>query len=231
MKYLINKETKEHFIFGADAPLPMPLKNWAVLEADSEGWIAHTGAGCPLPPDARPEVKYASGHKIYNTWSADMLRWRDVKSYRPILSEKVQEPESIPAPQYDPRSVSFNLIRRLQAAHQSAQQIPDLEAELLEVLGGMGYTLGKMSPFVESANSTAVVAEPEAAVETTQDRVIAGAVFDFLGFLTTRDKPTSFGATRNASPAVKLLQEWANKRGLDLVGADVEGWCHGAKGE
>lgn len=69
--------------------------------------------------------------------------------------------------------------------------------------------------------------EPEAA----QDRVIAGALFDFLGFLTTRDKPTSFGATRNASPAVKLLQEWANKRGLDLDGADVEGWRHGAKGE
>ena len=76
----------------------------------------------------------------------------------------------------------------------------------------------------QAAQAQAGDGEPEAA----QDKVIAGALFDFLGFLTTRDKPTAFGATRNASPAVKLLQEWANKRGLDLDGADVEGWRHGA---
>ena len=33
------------------------------------------------------------------------------------------------------------------AAIAAAQQIPDLEAELREVLEGMGYRLGKLSPF------------------------------------------------------------------------------------
>ena len=52
----------------------------------------------------------------------------------------------------DPRSVSFNLLDRLKAAH--AQQIPDLEAELREVLGSMGYDLVARSPFVEQNSDT-----------------------------------------------------------------------------
>ena len=80
----------------------------------------------------------------------------------------------------------------------------------------------------QAAQAQAGDGEPEAA----QDKVIAGALFDFLGFLTTRDKPTAFGATRNASPAVELLKEWADKRGLDLEDADVENFhSRPAKGE
>ncbi len=59
---------------------------------------------------------------------------------------------------------------------------------------------------------------PEAAV------IIAGALFDFLGFLTTRDKATTFGASELCTPAVDLLQEWADTRGLSLDEAVVGGW-------
>lgn len=94
----------------------------------------------------------------------------------------------------------------------------------------VGQTIGKVAAWEawQAAQAQAGDGEPEAA----QDKVIAGALFDFLGFLTTRDKPTAFGATRNASPAVELLKEWADKRGLDLEDADVENFhSRPAKGE
>jgi len=54
---------------------------------------------------------------------------------------------------------------------------------------------------------------------------IAGALFDFLGFLTTRDKPVAFGATEWAAPAVDLLKDWAALRGLPLDAPAIDGWC------
>jgi hypothetical protein len=53
---------------------------------------------------------------------------------------------------------------------------------------------------------------------------IAGALFDFLGFLTTQEKCVSLGASELATPAVDLLTEWAKTRGLGLDDADVSGW-------
>lgn len=215
MKYLVNRKTKEHTVatredmmmvkeFGLNSDV------FALVEADSEGWIAHTGKECPLPDDVRCEVMFLSGEmsrerkplSLY--WGKDGYDC-DITHYKPIpeQAEKVQEPD------YDPRSVSFNLLDRLKAAHKAAQTIPDLEAELREVLGSMGYDLVVRNPFVdvpetcfgniaepedccnqpaqcwepcgdlgkderyvgvvEPANSTAVVVEPKASVETTQD--------------------------------------------------------------
>lgn len=57
-----------------------------------------------------------------------------------------------------------------------------------------------------------------------QDAVIAGALFDLMGFLTTLDEPVALGSTEEAAIAVELLQCWAAKRGLNLDGADVKGW-------
>jgi hypothetical protein len=269
MRYMINSKTKQHVIVNDDY---VAGGVWVIKDTDSEGWIKHTGKECPLPDDVLCDTKWDDGQGGPRV-AAYHWKWHDpsITHYRPIIAEKVQEPEptklnsprrcsrcftddmskhhphcpdrvcaarSVLPPQYDPADLEYEkqraekeaerkhmeikeaelkrmmLLDRLKAAHKAAQTIPDLEAELRKVLGSMGYDLVARSPFVE----------PEAAVETTQDKVIAGALFDLLGFLTTRDKPTSFGATRNASPAVELLQEWANKRGLDLDGADVEGW-------
>ena len=57
-----------------------------------------------------------------------------------------------------------------------------------------------------------------------QDAVIAGALFDLMGFLTTLDEPVALGSTEEAAIAVELLQRWAAKRGLNLDDADVKGW-------
>lgn len=43
-----------------------------------------------------------------------------------------------------------DLLNTLKRAHEAAQQIPDLEAELREVLGSMGYDLVTRSPFFET---------------------------------------------------------------------------------
>jgi len=143
MKYLINKETKEHRIDRC--PEALPAEDWYRIQADSDGWIAHTGDKCPLPDDVRCDLKFDNG-KLSTVAIASHWGWGNsfITHYRPVLTEKVQEPD------YDPRSVSFNLLDRLKAAHEHAQQIPDLEKELREVLGSMGYTLGKLSPFVEA---------------------------------------------------------------------------------
>lgn len=57
----------------------------------------------------------------------------------------------------------------------------------------------------------------------TQKR-IAGALFDFLGHLTTMPKPLTVGSSQLAPPALDELQKWADKRGLSLDDADVLNW-------
>lgn len=58
----------------------------------------------------------------------------------------------------------------------------------------------------------------------TQENDIAGAVYDFAGFLTTRPQSIEVGSTANASPMAELIKEWAELRDLSLEDADVEGW-------
>lgn len=54
--------------------------------------------------------------------------------------------------------------------------------------------------------------------------IIAGAVFDFAAWLTTRPKTVRAGAEEEASPMVDLLEGWASERGLSLDNAMVQDW-------
>lgn len=54
--------------------------------------------------------------------------------------------------------------------------------------------------------------------------IIAGALYDFGGFLTTRDKVMKVGATENASPMVDAIKEFAALRNLSLEDAAVLSW-------
>ena len=56
------------------------------------------------------------------------------------------------------------------------------------------------------------------------ESIVAGSIFDFAGFLTTRPGSSSFGSSENASPMVKLIEEWAASRGLDLKAPLVQNW-------
>lgn len=57
------------------------------------------------------------------------------------------------------------------------------------------------------------------------DNLIAGALFDFVGYLTTRTKAVRLGARHEATPAMVLLTNFAKSRGLDLSGAEVNRWA------
>lgn len=61
--------------------------------------------------------------------------------------------------------------------------------------------------------------------------VIAGAIFDFAGFLTTRDKVIEVGSTAEAAPIADLVEEWASARGLSLEDAAVLSWQEWLKNE
>lgn len=145
MRYIIDRKTNEHERYDCQN---YDATKYRIVETDSEGWIKHEGRECPLPEDVRCEVKFADGGAGGNLkagrygWTGEP-EYANISHYRPIIAEKVQEPD------YDPRSVSFNLLDRLKAAHEHAQQIPDLEAELREVLEGMGYGLVRRSPFTQ----------------------------------------------------------------------------------
>ena len=54
--------------------------------------------------------------------------------------------------------------------------------------------------------------------------IIAGAVYDFAGFITTRNKVIGVGATADAAPVADLVEEWANRRSLSLKNAAIGSW-------
>lgn len=54
--------------------------------------------------------------------------------------------------------------------------------------------------------------------------VIAGAIFDFAGYLTTREKVIEVGSTAEAGPMADLVKEWSALRGLSLADAAVLSW-------
>lgn len=63
--------------------------------------------------------------------------------------------------------------------------------------------------------------------ETRKDEaktIVAGALFDFLGYLTSRDGVIRCGAAESPTEALGAMMEWFKSRGLDPHNADVNGW-------
>jgi hypothetical protein len=57
--------------------------------------------------------------------------------------------------------------------------------------------------------------------------VIAGMLFDFMGWLTSREARLTLSSTDDASPAVEAITEFAKMRGLSLDDARVHDWQDG----
>ena len=60
--------------------------------------------------------------------------------------------------------------------------------------------------------------------EPVTHSVIAGALFDFMGWLTTRNERLILSSRDYSSPAVEAIKEFAKMRGLALYGALVLDW-------
>lgn len=193
MKYLVDKKTKEHRPYYGGSLEWAEDQGLDIVRADSEGWILHTGTECPLPDNCRHDVKFRNGdveRDIFPPswdWRKDKIHG-DITHYRPILAEKAKEPVTDEFKRICEEAVkkalcsepiratlevkTLDLLDRLKAAHKAAQTIPDLEAELREVLAGMGYTLGKLSPFVERPSIKTMTCDWQAglvATEPTED--------------------------------------------------------------
>lgn len=66
------------------------------------------------------------------------------------------------------------------------------------------------------------LAKPEQ--ELVAHAVIAGVLFDFMGWLTSRQERIVLSSCDDASPAVKVIEEFAIMRGLSLDDAKVKDW-------
>jgi hypothetical protein len=58
----------------------------------------------------------------------------------------------------------------------------------------------------------------------TQQAIIAGALFDFMGWLTSRKERLVLSSADEASPAVEAIAEFARMRNLSLDDAKVKDW-------
>jgi hypothetical protein len=67
-------------------------------------------------------------------------------------------------------------------------------------------------------------AKDEALKLALDDQVIAGALFDFMGWLTSRNERLVLSSADNAGPAVEVIKEFAKMRGLSLDDARVQDW-------
>jgi hypothetical protein len=66
-------------------------------------------------------------------------------------------------------------------------------------------------------------------VRMMNDSVIAGALFDFMGWLTSRKNRLVLSSVDEASPAVDAIRDFAKMRGLSLDDAMVQDWQNSIK--
>jgi len=150
MKYLVNRETKEHVKKGL-APLWLDESpDWKVVEADPEGWIPWSGGECPLPDDCEYAFRFRSNDGSKNTQTAFKMRWEhkggmdDVTAYRPILSETAEKVENYTAglPHSAFWKTEQSVFDRLKSAVAASESIPGIIAEIDAMLPE-GYCVTK----------------------------------------------------------------------------------------
>ena len=68
------------------------------------------------------------------------------------------------------------------------------------------------------------MAAERAVLINTQRAIVVGALYDFMGWLTTRDEPITVSRSHTVYAVMDSFQAWAKERGLDINAADVEHW-------
>lgn len=83
-------------------------------------------------------------------------------------------------------------------------------------------TLNAMQVEIDDWKARALKAEQ--AGESTPNDVVAGALYDFLGYLTSRRTRVTMSDRDEAGPAVDALVDWSKTRKITLEEARVEDW-------
>ena len=76
----------------------------------------------------------------------------------------------------------------------------------------------------EALKNAANLLKQQKQSEPVHHSVIAGVLFDFMGWLTSREKRIVLSSTEDASPAADAIREFAQMRSLSLDGARVQDW-------
>lgn len=104
-------------------------------------------------------------------------------------------------------------IRSLEHLSPTAIPDPKIILDVLSVLKGVNELIRDLRGPQDNARDA-----------SNTQRAVAGALYDFLGRLTSLKPAIMMGATVEVTPALDELVKWAEERGLDLTHADVNGW-------
>lgn len=158
MKYLVNRETKEHIRYNDDKMPPVGI--WKIVEADADGWIPFDGRERPLPEHVLCEIvtDNDSARAVKEALRADRWAWNltsgdpaRIIAYRPVLAEKEEaQPKSMLGPDFDFTSTgkmpysahSPSVFDRLKSAIAASESIPAIIAEI-DALLPAGYCVTK----------------------------------------------------------------------------------------
>ncbi len=117
----------------------------------------------------------------------------------------------------------FEIETSIEEGGEIHQTVTDLAGNvMLHVLDTQEN--GVRSALIEMGWTPPQLAQQQEPVANGLPRVIAGAIFDFAGYLITRDTVIEVGSTANASPVADLVKDWAALRGLSLADAAVLSW-------
>ena len=142
MKYLVNRETKEHQIASEIVASSMErypgfAQDWQLVEADDEGWIPWSGGECPLPDECKCQIELQDGERPLPEpsrrweWARNIGEFT-IAAYRPILSETAEKEE----PRRHGRTIAYipetpaNVFDRLKSAIAASESIPGIIAEI-----------------------------------------------------------------------------------------------------
>jgi hypothetical protein len=131
--------------------------------------------------------------------------------------------------------LTSNQWRELSAVLRDRLAQPEPEPKcgaIIEVFGKdwrldyMSLPVGKHKLYTQQYTYIA----PPAEQESVAHAVIAGVLFDFMGWLTSRKERIVLSSADNASPAVEAITEFAKIRSLSLDDARVTNWQDIARG-
>lgn len=87
-----------------------------------------------------------------------------------------------------------------------------------------GHQAGAYNDGVDAMLDAVKRAQAQAAVEPVPDDIVAGALYDFLGYLTTRRTRITMSDRDDAGAAVDALVDWSKTRKINLTEARVRDW-------
>jgi len=96
--------------------------------------------------------------------------------------------------------------------------------ECIERLNAHGWILADYEDEVYAAIAALKAALEQPEQEPVAHPVIVGALFDFMGWLTSRKERLALSSVDDASPAVDAITDFAKMRGLSLDDARVLDW-------